>query len=386
MIDRIRQHSLSRMTTRWTRVVQQGLSSRFVHRPAFRLAAWAIGLAIIYWGLLASNRYVSEAHVVIDRTDFSGSQSSDVASLLTGVRSGHDVLLLRDYLLSTDMLNMLEAKLNLRAHYSDWRRDPLSRMWFENTSQEWFHRYYLSRVKIEMDAFSGVLLIQAQAYTPEMAHAIAVMLVEEGERFMNEMAHRLAREQVGFLEKQVSQMSERMMQARRTMLDYQNAKGLMSPKAQAESLTMIVARLEGQIADAKAKRQVMMGYLSPDAPDVAQVNVQITALEKQLVEEQKRLASPEGKTLNKVVEEFQRLQMEAEFAQDIYRTALIALEKGRVESTRTLKKLSILQNPTLPEYALEPRRLYNITTFTLVVLMLAGIVHLLAAIIRDHKD
>ena len=39
--------------------------------------------------------------------------------------------------------------------------------------------------------------------------------------------------------------------------------------------------------------------------------------------------------------------MNAEFAQDVYKTALIALEKGRIEATRTLKKVSVLQAPTV---------------------------------------
>ena len=135
-----------------------------------------------------------------------------------------------------------------------------------------------------------------------------------------------------------------------------------------------------------AKRQAMLGYLSPNAPDITQVDFQIKALEQQKKEEEVRLTSTKGQALNRVVEEYQRLQLEAEFAQDVYRTALVALEKGRVEATRTLKKLTIVQSPTLPEYPLEPRRLYNIIVFALGALLLAGIAHLLGAIIRDHKD
>jgi capsular polysaccharide transport system permease protein len=62
------------------------------------------------------------------------------------------------------------------------------------------------------------------------------------------------------------------------------------------------------------------------------------------------------------------------------------LEKGRIEATRNLKKLSILQSPTVPQYPWEPRRIYNIVVFVLCVMILAGIIHLVAAIIRDHKD
>ena len=77
---------------------------------------------------------------------------------------------------------------------------------------------------------------------------------------------------------------------------------------------------------------------------------------------------------------------EAGFAQDVYKTSLVALENGRVEAIRKLKKVSVLQSPTLAEYPLEPRRIYNIFVFALAVLALAGIAHLLAAIVRDHQD
>lgn len=78
--------------------------------------------------------------------------------------------------------------------------------------------------------------------------------------------------------------------------------------------------------------------------------------------------------------------MEAAFAQDVYKTALVALEKGRVEVTRNLKKMSVIQAPTLPQYPMEPRRYYNTLVFMLIAMLLAGVIHLLAAIVRDHKD
>jgi capsular polysaccharide transport system permease protein len=359
---------------------------RLLRRTAFQGAMVAILLAVIYWGAIASARYVSEARVIVDRTDLAGGQGMDFTTLITGGRSSQDLLLLRDYLRSVDLLQRLDAKVGLRAHYSDRGRDPLSRMWFSDASQEFFHRHYLSRVGIELDAQSGVLRIRAQAYSPEMAQAIASFLVEEGERFMNDMAHRLGREQVEFLEKQVAQMSERLIATRQTVVDFQNAKGLLSPKDTAVSLATIVAHLEGRLSELNARRGAMLGYLSPDAPDVAQLGLEIGAVENQLRAEQARLAAPGGGTLNRTVEEYQRLEMAAVFAQDVYRTALVALEKGRVEATRTLKKVSVLQNPTLPQYPLEPRRIYNIVVFALSALVLSGILHLLAAIIRDHKD
>lgn len=352
------------------------------------IALISTAIAAVYWLAIASDRYVSEAHIIIQRTDLAGGQSMDFSSLLGAAGNGAraDQLLLRDYLLSVDMLKKLDAALNLRAHFSDNQRDPVSRLWQSDTSMEWFHRHYLNRISVEFDEYAGVLLVKAQAYDPKTAQAIVHMLVAEGERFMNDVARKLALEQVAFLESQVVQMHDRAMRARQAVLNYQNKKGLVSPQATAENIAGIIAKLEAQRTELETQRSALQSYLVSDHPNIVQVNQQVVAINKQIAQEEAKLVSTNGKTLNRTIEEFQRLEMEAGFTQDIYKTALIALEKGRVEAIRTLKKVSVLQTPTLPEYALEPRRFYNTLVFTLVALMLAGIVQLLMAIVRDHKD
>ncbi|MEN9490951.1 MAG: hypothetical protein RJA63_1400 [Pseudomonadota bacterium] len=345
-------------------------------------------LAAGYWLLVASDRYVSESHVIIQRTDVTGGPSMDFASLLGASAGGSrtDQLLLRDHLLSLDMLKTLDAALNLRAHYSDRQRDPLSRMWFKDASIEWFHRHYLSRVSVELDDYAGVLIVKAQGYDAKTAQAIAQMLVSEGERFMNGMAHQLAQDQVSFLEKQVAFMGERAMQARQAVLSFQNQKGLVSPQATAENITALVAKLEAQRTELQTQRSAMAAYLVPGHSSLVQLNQQIAAIEQQIAQEQSKLTSTKASTLNRTVEEFQRLEMNAAFAQDVYKTALVALEKGRIEATRNIKKVSVIQGPNLAEYPLEPRRLYNTVVFMLLSALLAGVAQLLAAIVRDHKD
>ncbi len=365
----------------------EGWAAAVVRRRAFGLAVIASLLAALYWGVIASDRYVSEARVVVQRTDLASGDGLNLGSLLgSSGPNQQDQLLLRDHLLSVDMLTKLDAKLNLRAHYSSHHRDPISRMWFEDASLEWFHRHYLSRVSINFDDYSGVLSIKAQAFDPKMAYSITSMLVEEGERFMNALAHSRAREQVAFLEKEVTAMNQRVAQARERVLEFQNREGLVSPQATAENLVAIVGRLEYELTDLTTRRAAMLAYLVPSSPGIVEISQQISAVKGQIAKEKARLASPNNKTLNRTVEEYQRLQMNAEFALDVYKTALAALETGRVEATRTLKKVSVLQSPFEPQYPVEPRRLYNIVVFLFGALLIAGTVHLLGAIIRDHQD
>lgn len=251
---------------------------------------------------------------------------------------------------------------------------------------EWFHRHYLSRVHIEYDDYAGVLRVKAQAYDPKTAQAITRLLVEEGERFMNQIAREIAEAQVTFLSGQVALAHERLALARRNILSFQNSKGMVSPQVAAENIVAIISKLEAQRAEIQTQLASLPAKLVPDHPNILMLKKSLVAVEAQITQENGKLASTSGKALNLTVDEFHRLEMEVNFTQDVYKTALIALERGRVEATRTLKKVSVLQVPTFPEYPLEPRRIYNAVVTLLFTVFIVGIIKLTEQIVRDHVD
>jgi capsular polysaccharide transport system permease protein len=369
-------------------------SSRTISK-ALQLKSWVFWLsallcaaAVMYWGLIASDRYVSEAHVIIQQMDSPAGKGLDISSMIgmSGGSTRADQMFMRDHLLSVDMLEKIDSQLGLREHYSDRRYDMLSRLWSQDISQEWFHSYYLRRIGVALDENAGVLIVRAEAFTPEKAHDITSLLVEEGERYMNQMAHRLAQEQVAFIEKQVEQTSERVIKARQAVLMFQNERNLVSPQGTAEALFAIVSQLEGRLIALKTQRDSLLGYQQAQSPAVVDLDLQIAAVNKQIAREQARLTSSQRQTLNRIVEEYQRLEMNAEFARELYKAGLTALEKQRVEAGRMLKMVSVLQYPTHPQYPLEPRRTYNTAVFILSTILVAGILTLLKVIVRDHRD
>lgn len=362
---------------------------------SLRLFDYAVRVILIlavltsaYWLIFASNRYVSEANVIIRKTDSVGAPSFDLGMLVSGVATVDraNQLLLRDYLLSVDMLKKLDESLDLRTHYSSSDHDVVSRMWFQDASLEWFHRHYLRRVEVEFDDFSGVLRIKVQAYNPEMAQAITQQLVQEGERYMNVLGHEMAQVQVNFLVTQVDQAQDRFQKASQDLLNYQNKAGLLSPQATAESINAIVAALEGQRAQLQTQLASLPKTLDKDHPNILMLKQSLRAVDAQIKEEKLKLATPSGGTLNAYVEEFYRLEMNVKFTQELYKSSLTALEKGRIDATRMLEKVSVLQSATLPEYPMEPRRLYNTLVTLLLGLIFAAILKLLKSIVLDHVD
>jgi capsular polysaccharide transport system permease protein len=129
-------------------------------------------------------------------------------------------------------------------------------------------------------------------------------------------------------------------------------------------------RTESQRAQLQTQLATLPKSLDADHPNLVMLRQAISSVNSQIAQEKARLANPSGKTLNVSMEEFQRLQMDAAFKQDVYKSSLAALEKGRFDAARMLDKVSVLQSPSLPEFPLEPRRLYNILATLIIAAML----------------
>jgi capsular polysaccharide transport system permease protein len=344
-------------------------------------------LSIPYWLLIASDRYVSDARVLLQKTD-QISVNKDMSAILPGSGGPNrgDQLLLREYLLSVDMLKKLDAAFDLRTHYSNTEYDIISRMWFIDPPMERFYRYWLSRVTVQYDDYSGVLLISAQAYDPQLAHNITSMMVREGEAHMNTIAHELAQIQVKFLESQVTLAHDRLLNASHALIEFQNRQGLVSPQGTVESLSNLITKLEEQKTEIQTQLDALPASLDLDHPTILMLKKSLNSVEQQIAQKRADLTSPARKTLNYTVEEFQRLEMELGFVRDVYKTALSGLEKGRTEAARTLKKVSVFQSPTTPDFPLAPKRLYNTLVSVLIAITLAGVVKMVESIIRDHVD
>jgi capsular polysaccharide transport system permease protein len=388
ILEKIRQVRTANLSRSVNRAGVEEIHSLAAFRRIVRFILIASLLTAGYWLFIASDRYVSEASVIVQRTDQVLGAPTDI-SMLVGSVGGPgrtDQFLLREYLLSVDMLKKLDATLDLRAHYSGGGRDLISRLWLRHAPMEWFHRYFMSRVSIEYDDYAGVLRITAQAYDPKTAFAITSMMVREGEQYINQIGHQLAETQVLFLTTQVTLAQQRFQDASNALLAYQNKKGMVSAQTTVENISQIIANLESQRSEMQTRLASLPDALDRDHPTIVMLKQSIKAIEQQIRDEKNKLAAPSGKTLNYAIEEFQRLQMEVQFTKDIYQTALTGLEKGRMDATRMLKQVSILQSPSLPEYATEPRRIYNALVTLLVGVLLAGIVKLLEGIVRDHVD
>ncbi|MCG2942404.1 capsule biosynthesis protein, partial [Escherichia coli] len=78
-------------------------------------------------------------------------------------------------------------------------------------------------------------------------------------------------------------------------------------------------------------------------PQVVAIRSQISALQQQISSEKSKLTSPSTAKLNRSVADFEALKAKVEFSSDLYKLSLASLEKARLEASRKLKKLVVVQ-------------------------------------------
>lgn len=341
-------------------------------------------LSIVYYTLIASNRYVSETVVSVRSAGETSSAISGLA-ILAGVNpsSREDTLYLREYIHSLDMIMILDEKLNLKSLYQKNGIDFLYRL-YDFMPQELFLWYVQNRIEIVYDDLTGLLKIRVEGFEPKDAQQIAQTILQESEVFVNELSHKMSRQQLEFAEGELFKAKERFSKAKNTLLTFQNRYGVFDPMAQAQAQASLAMEFDATLSKKEAELSAMLAYLQESAPQVVTLKNEIAALKKQLAKEKKRVASESNSATNALASQYQNLIIDVGFAEDVYKLALQTVEKARLETTRQVKYLATIQKPTIPEMAEYPKRIYNLITIFIVLMLLYGISRLVKATIEDH--
>ncbi|WP_428311567.1 hypothetical protein [Hydrocarboniphaga sp.] len=339
----------------------------------------------VYVGLLRSPGYVSEAEIVVQGDPSLASGSIDLG-LFSGTSGAvADALLIQEYIQSLTLMLLLDDKLKLRDHYADTSKDYFSRL-AADASREKFLKFYNKRVDIRVDSDSYIIHLSVEAYSREYAQAMAQMIVKEADHFVNQISQKIAREQMAFVEQEIAKSNERLTAATAQLISLQKKNEMVSPQTETETLSAIIANLQGQLAGRRAQLSASLGYINENAPEIIAQRSAIAALEKQIEAERARQVGGKDKGLSDLYLSYQSAQTAVTVASDSYQVGLRALEAARLEASHNAKHLVEVSKASLPDEALVPARLYSIVTAFFLLHLVFFILTLIAAAIRDHRD
>lgn len=345
-------------------------------------------LAALYYGLIASDIYISESRFVIKSPDQKRSQVSTLANLVqtTGLSGGqeqtNEVL---TYVRSRDALKALEKDERIRDRFASPRADFLSRFpspLLNDNSFESLFKYYDKMVDARMDTETGTAIIKVRAFAPEDAYAINRQLLDLSEGLVNRLNGRAHDKAIIEAQKQVDLATQRAKAARIALSQYRNAQALIDPTKQAGGVLEIANGLTAERAALQTQLDLMQ-RLTPGNPSIPALRNRINAMSIQIASQDSRVVGSGGGIASKLGG-YENLLVEQEFATESLNAASAALVQARAEAQRQQFYLERVVDPNIPDMPLLPKRFLNILIVFAVATCLYFIAWMFIVGILEH--
>ena len=343
-------------------------------------------LTALYMIFVASPRYISEAQLTYQTYQPPQKLSQGLVQTLIGTSQSNTVdlgVVLDQYIQSPALLKKLDSELHLRKYYSNPKVDYFSRM-NPKASFDTFLRYYQWYVSVSY-ALGGYVTVTVEAFDPQFAAKLAQAIVKASDQMVNDLSARARQDEVTYAKDELRRQEEQVKKARLALTDFEDAHRDINPPRSASQLTGIVGTLQSDLATARTELNDLLAYMSATSPQVAAVKFKIAALEKQLNEQQGKLAnSGNGTPYSKILEQYSALELDEEFAKNAYQAAQQGLEVAHADAARQVSYLVDFAPPYVPDKpSLTIPVVYTLTVF-IASLVLFGIGSLIAAAFRDH--
>jgi capsular polysaccharide transport system permease protein len=344
-------------------------------------------LAVLYFGVIASDVYVSESRFLVRNPQRPA--SGGLGALLQGTafsRAQDDTYSVHDFIRSRDALRELNQELRVREAFSSDSVDFVNRFAGidPDDSFEALHRYYQKRIEIVYDTVSSISVLQVRAFNAEDAKRINEMLLEMGERLVNNMNLRSRRDLIGAAEKEVRQAEERAREAASALADFRANRSVLDPDRQGALQLQGVMKMREELHVAQGQLE-QVRRVSPDNPQIDSLESRVRSIEKSIADENGRVLGRASGLVSKSPA-FDRLVLEKGFADRQLGTAMVALDQARAEAQRKQLYLERLVQPHLPDHAVEPRRVRSVATVFVLGLVLWGVLGLVLAGVREHTE
>jgi BexC/CtrB/KpsE family polysaccharide export inner-membrane protein len=343
--------------------------------------------ALLYFGVFASDVYVSESRFVVRSPDKPATSGLGMLLETAGFSSaGEEIFAAHDFVQSRDALRALNRKnAVVRAYGSHTisvfdRFNPLG---FDGSFEDLFD-YYEDKVAVEYATTSSITTLRVKAFTAMDAQRFNRQLLEFSESLVNRLNARGRTDLVRYAGEEVREAEDVAQEAALALARFRNAQGIIDPERQATVQLQMISKLQDELIGARMQL-LQLRAMAPENPQIPILQVRIAGLAREIDAQLGRVAGNRG-SLSASAARYQRLQLEREFADRRLAAAMNSLQEARNESRRKQAYVERIVQPSLPDEAQEPRRLRGIVATFVLGFVAFGILRLLLAGVREHQD
>ncbi|MBB3926255.1 capsular polysaccharide transport system permease protein [Sphingobium jiangsuense] len=344
-------------------------------------------IAILYFGFIASDIYISEAAFVVRRPD--KPSGSPFGSLLktAGFSNGSDEMYAaQSYVRSRDALRQLNRNEEFRKAYTHNLISPVDR--FNPTgffaSFEDLYQFYLKKIAINYDPTSSISTLTVRAYTKEDAHRLNEQLLQLTEATVNRLNQRARNDLIRVAEAELAEAKQKAQTAAQALARYRNRSGIIDPERQALIQMQMISKLQDQLITTNTQLSQLRNF-TPSNPQIPVLETTVQSLQREIERRTKEIAGSK-ESLSDVAVEYQRLSLESQFADKQMAAMFASLADARSEARKQQAYIERIAQPSLPDTAVEPKRIRGILTTFVLGLIAFGILSMLLAGVREHRD
>jgi len=342
-------------------------------------------VASLYFGIFASDVYISEAQFVVRSPDKQASSGLGVLLKSTGFsNAGDEVYIAQDYVRSRDALRALNKNDDVERAYKSNdisifdRFNPLG---LSGTFED-LYRYYQGKVAVAYDSTSSIATLRVRAFTPKDAYRFNRELLGLAEKLINRLNTRGRNDVVQFAANEVQDAQIAARNAAVALAAFRNTHGVVDPEEQAKAQLQMISNLQDQLIGARVQLQ-QLRQMAPENPQVPILETKVASLQQQINQQSGQVAGSR-RSLSQTAVQYERLELERQYADRRLAAAMNSLQDAEDEARRKQAYVERIAEPSLPDEAAEPRRLRGILATLVLGLVIWGILRLLVAGVREH--
>lgn len=341
----------------------------------------------LYYGAIASPRYVSEARFVVRSAGSVQPSGFGLALQGVGISTGMtDSFAVHEYLNSRDSVKALQARFNLKRMLAPPNADWLSRVHrpWEGQSDEALYRGFKRRLTVGYDSTSGISTLRVEAFSAKDAKAINTAMLDGGEALVNRLNERSAANAVRDAQRAYDQARAEVAASQQALTALRNSAQFIDPRVAVAETAEVVGGLLVTIAQLRAER-AQLAAEAPSSPQLPLLDNRIAAYERQVAEARAK-ATGSASSLAPKVGAYEDLTMRREIADKVLAQATAALLTAEQDARRQKLYLERIVEPNEPDKPTEPKRLMAILTIFASSLLIYAVGWLVWAGVREHRQ
>ena len=344
-------------------------------------------LAAIYYLLIATPRYVSEARFIVRAS--TQSQPSMLGAALQGVglsTAQSDAFAVHEYIKSRDALSELGRRFDIAAILNPQGADAFSRYprpW-DSQGEEGLYKGFNRFVVVGHDSTSGISTLRVEAFRAEDARQINLALLASGEQLINRLNERAMGDAVAEAQTARDEARARVSSVQQQLTAFRNREGFIDPELAARESSSLIGGLLATVAQLRADRAQLVGE-APQSPQLPILDGRIAAYERQIAAERAKVAGA-STSLAPRVGVYTDLELQRELADRELAETTSALLTAQQDARRQKLYLDRIVNPNLPDRPTQPHRWTAILTIFASAMLIYGVGWLVWAGVREHRQ